>query len=273
MRQFVVDAFTDTVFKGNPAAICVLEQWPSEELMQDIAVENNLSETAFAVRADDGVYDLRWFTPGGEIDLCGHATMATSYAILNLVEKGADLVRYRTRSGPLSVRRVNGRYELDMPAYTLKQIPVTDEMERAIGIRPDEAWLGRDLVLVFDDERKVIDADPDIEAVKRLDGLVQHLTAPGTEHDIVTRSFAPKVRVPEDPVCGSGHCHVAPYWARRLGKTELDALQASRRTGRLRCRVEGDRVVLGGDAALFSIAEIYLPGEPNPALRRGPRRW
>lgn len=267
MKQYVVDAFTDTVFKGNPAAICVMDSWLSDGLMQSIAIENNLSETAFAVKGDDGIYDLRWFTPGGEIDLCGHATMATSYAILNLVEKGADRVRYRTKSGSLSVSRRDGLYELDMPAYRMEKVPVTDSMETACGSRPIEAWTGRDLVMVFDNESKVMDADVDMDEMKKLFGVCQHITAPGSEHDIVTRTFAPKLNVPEDPVCGSGHCHVAPMWAEKLGKQELDALQASKRSGLLRCRVDGDRVILGGKAALFSVAEIYLPGEPNPALR------
>lgn len=260
LKQYVVDAFTDQVFKGNPAAACVLPEWIPDALMQNIAKENNLSETAFTVKKGSG-YELRWFTPGGEIDLCGHATLGTAYVLLRFYETDCNKLSFQTKSGQLTVEKVNDLYEMNMPAYSLTPVPVSDEMEQAIGFRPLEAWIGRDLVCVMEDEKQVLHAAPDEEKLKKLDGLLLQLTARGTDYDCVTRSFAPKLNVSEDPVCGSGHCHVVPLWADKMKKRELTALQASERSGVLYCRVENDRVVLAGKAALYSKAEIYVPDE------------
>lgn len=259
MKCYVVDAFTDTVFKGNPAAVCVMKNWLPNSLMQDIARENNLSETAFTVWNGE-VYDLRWFTPGGEIDLCGHATLATAYVLMSFVVPDQTTVSFQTQSGLLTVQKKQDLYEIDMPAYQLTSVPVTSEMEQAIGFRPVEAWMGRDLVCVLEDEQQVIQATPDEEKLKKLDGLLLQLTAKGEKYDCVTRSFAPKLNVPEDPVCGSGHCHVIPLWADKLKKSDLCAYQASRRSGVLYCRMEETRVLIAGKAALYSINEIFLPG-------------
>lgn len=258
MKCYIVDAFTDRVFKGNPAAVCILNKWIPDSLMQNIARENNLSETAFAVR-DNNAFHLRWFTPGGEIDLCGHATLAAAYVLMRFVVPDWSAVTFRTQSGLLTVKRKQDLYEIDMPAYQLKSVPVTAEMERAIGFRPLEAWLGRDLVCVMENEEQVIQASPDENKVKELDGLLLQLTAKSTNYDCVTRSFAPKLNVSEDPVCGSGHCHVIPIWAEKLMKTDLCAFQASQRTGVLYCHMDHDRVLIAGKAALYSIAEIFLP--------------
>lgn len=260
MKCYVVDAFTDTVFKGNPAAVCVLENWLSDELMQEIAKENNLSETAFTVRHGD-LYDLRWFTPGGEIDLCGHATLATAYILMRFIVPVWEEVSFQTKSGILKVQKKNDLYEMDMPAYQLTSIPVTLEMEEAIGFRPVEAWIGRDLVCVLENQEQVIQAKPDEEKLKKLDGLLLQLTSRGEKHDCVTRSFAPKLGVAEDPVCGSGHCHVIPLWSDKLEKSTLHAFQASSRSGILYCHMKGDRVLIAGKAALYSIAEVFLPVE------------
>lgn len=260
MKCYVVDAFTDKVFKGNPAAVCVLESWLSDELMQEVAKENNLSETAFTVRNGD-VYDLRWFTPGGEIDLCGHATLATAYILMRFIVPDWEEVSFQTQSGILKVQKKNDLYEIDMPAYQLTSIPVTLEMEQAIGFPPVEAWLGRDLVCVLKDEGQVIQAKPDEEKLKKLDGLLLQLTSSGNKYDCVTRSFAPKLGVSEDPVCGSGHCHVIPLWSEKLKKSTLCAFQASSRSGILYCHMKGDRVLIAGKAALYSIAEVFLPVE------------
>lgn len=257
MKCYVVDAFTDKIFKGNPAAVCVLDQWLPDHFMQDIAAENNLSETAFTVKNGED-YDLRWFTPGGEIDLCGHATLAAAYVLMRFTVASRSSVTFHTKSGALTVRRKNDLYELNMPAYSLTSVPVTAEMEQAIGFRPVEAWMGRDLVCVLESEEQVIQAVPDGEKLKKLDGLLLHLTAKGTSYDCVTRSFAPKLNVSEDPVCGSGHCHVIPLWSQKLSKTELCAFQASRRSGILYCHLEHDRVLIAGKAALYSIAELCL---------------
>ena len=260
LKQYVVDAFTDTVFKGNPAAVCLLPEWISDTLMQNIAKENNLSETAFTVRKGNE-YELRWFTPGGEIDLCGHATLGTAYVLLNFMETGCDRISFQTKSGQLIVEKTNDLYEMDMPAYQLTAIPVTDEMEQAIGFRPAEAWLGRDLVCVMEDEKQVVQAIPDEDKLKKLDGLLLQLTAKSSSYDCVTLSFAPKLNVAEDPVCGSGHCHVIPLWAEKMGKNKLTAFQASKRSGVLYCRMENDRVILAGKAVLYSKAEILVPEE------------
>ncbi len=267
MKCYIVDAFTDKIFKGNPAAVCVLDRWLPDGLMQEIAVENNLSETAFTVKGN-GSYELRWFTPGGEIDLCGHATLAAAYVIMRFLEPGRTEVLFQTRSGPLTVEKKQGRYEMDLPAYELTPVPVTEEMALAIGVRPLEAYMGRDLVCVLKTEEQVRGAAPDEARLKELDGLLLQLTAPGRDWDCVTRSFAPKLGVYEDPVCGSGHCHVIPLWAKKLGRTELCAFQASRRTGALYCRMAGSRVLIAGQAALYSVAQLFLPGasdgEPGP---------
>ena len=197
MKCYVVDAFADHLFEGNPAAVCVLDTWLSDELMQLIAVENNLSETAFAVK-NAGSYGLRWFTPGGEIDLCGHATLATAYVLMRFYEPNAGEISFQTKSGGLNVKRSGDRFEMDFPAYVLSSVPVTEAMTAALGVRPLEAWMGRDLVCVLADERQVCDAAPNPELLLGRDGLLTHITARGSQYDCVSRTFAPKLNVAED---------------------------------------------------------------------------
>lgn len=259
VKQYVVDAFTDKVFHGNPAAVCVLEKRLPDELMLSIARENNLSETAFTVKAGEK-YALRWFTPGGEIDLCGHATLGTAYVLFNFYEQDRKRITFSTMSGDLTVVRREDFYEMNFPAYDLKPVPVTKEMVEAIGAAPRAACMGQDLLCVFDDPSVVEQLAPDLERLKALDGLLLHATAPGRDSqiDCVSRSFAPKLGIPEDPVCGSGHCHIIPYWAKELGKNALTAYQASPRGGTLYCRMEGKRVLLAGKAALYSCGEIFV---------------
>ena len=257
MKQYVVDAFTDNVFGGNPAAICVMESWLEEDTMMNITRENNLSETAFTVKEGDK-YKLRWFTPGGEIDLCGHATLATAYVIMNYYEQDLKTVTFSTMSGDLVVNRKDDLYEMDFPAYDLKPVEVTDAMIDAIGVKPLEAYMGRDLLCVLENEDLVKNLNPDMDKIKQIDGLLLHVTAKGSDADCVSRSFAPKLNVIEDPVCGSGHCHIAPYWMKELNKDTLVAYQASRRGGTLYCSIKGDRITLSGKAALYSIADINI---------------
>lgn len=257
MKQYVVDAFTDKVFSGNPAAVCVMDKWLPDELMMSITIENNLSETAFCVK-EGANYHLRWFTPGGEIDLCGHATLATAYTLFRFYEPELSELHFDTLSGKLIVVKNGELLEMDFPAYELAPVDVTDAMVDAIGARPRAAYMGRDLLCVMDSAEQVINAAPDQAKVMQLDGLLLHLTARRADYDCVSRSFAPKCNVAEDPVCGSGHCHIIPYWANTLGKNELVAYQASRRGGVLYTRVEGGRVVLAGKAALYSEAEIHV---------------
>ena len=258
IQQYIVDAFTDRIFGGNPAAVCILDQWISDELMLNITCENNLSETAFAVREGD-CYRLRWFTPGGEIDLCGHATLACAYVIMNYIDPALNRVFFQTLSGRLTVEKKGELYAMDFPAYTLKSVEITEEICQALGTTPEEVYLGRDLLCVLSDEDAVRQLKPDLNRVKELDGLLLQVTAKGTDVDCVSRTFAPKLEVPEDPVCGSGHCHIVPYWAEKLKKQELIACQASHRGGVLYCSLDQDRVILAGKAVLYSTAELYLP--------------
>jgi PhzF family phenazine biosynthesis protein len=255
MKQYVVDNFTDKVFGGNPAAICVMDEWLLDEVMMNITKENNLSETAFAVK--EGMdYKLRWFTPGGEIDLCGHATLATAYVITKFIEPETTIVNFRTLSGLLTVEKKDELFEMDFPSYELKPVAVTDEMTEAMGVRPLEAYMGRDLLCILESEDQVRSLNPNQAKVNLLDGLLLHVTAQGKKYDCVSRSFAPKCNVPEDPVCGSGHCHIIPFWANRLGKNNLVAYQASQRGGTLYCEYHGVRVKLSGKAVLYAASDI-----------------
>lgn len=257
VKQYIVDAFTDYVFGGNPAAVCVMESWLSDDMMMRITKENNLSETAFAVPEGEG-YRLRWFTPGGEIDLCGHATLATAYVISRFYHPELQTVTFETLSGTLTVQRQGDLFQMDFPVYKLQPIAVTDAMEEAIGVRPLEAYMGRDLLCIMDSPETVRSLNPDLQKVVKLDGLLLQVTAHGEGYDCVSRSFAPKLNVPEDPVCGSGHCHILPYWSKVLDKQELVAYQASQRGGVLYGKLTGNRVLLSGKAVLYSEATIYV---------------
>jgi len=258
MRYFIVDAFTDKLFKGNPAGVCLLEERPDDEVMQSIAFENNLSETAFVVRREDS-YDLRWFTPEIEMDLCGHATLASAFVISNFVDGDAAVTRFNTRSGILTVANSEGMYEMDFPARKPERVELTEQMSRAIGAPALEAHLSRDLLLLLENERQVRDLAPDFELLGELaDCLAVVVTAQGDEADFVSRVFAPGAGIPEDPVTGSVHCTLIPFWAERLGKEELVAMQLSKRGGTLWCKNRGDRVKIAGKAALYLRGEIFI---------------
>ena len=259
MKQYIVDAFTDKPFHGNPAAVLVMDRWLSDAAMQAIAAENNLAETAFVVK-EDGRYRIRWFTPMMEEELCGHATLAASFVILSYYEPDADEARYTSISGDLSVRRKGDLFELNFPTYVLTEIPVIDEMTRAFGARPVKAILGLDLNCVFADEETVRTLSPDYTLLKTLPGRIWNATARGTEYDCVSRSFTPEITVPEDPVCGSAHCQIADYWSKTLGKPVIRAYQASERGGELECEPMGNgRIALRGKAVLFAVSEIAVP--------------
>lgn len=257
ITQYIIHAFTDEAFHGNPAAVCVLDEWRSEEFMMQLAEENKLSETAFLVKEGDH-YHLRWFTPGGEIDLCGHATLASGFVILTQIEPEKNEVVFETLSGALIVRKKGDRFEMDLPAYELKPVPITSEMAVATGAFPAKAFMGRDLVLVYQDEETIRTMTPDANEIMKLDGLLVHVTAKGKEFDCVTRSFGPKLKIEEDPVCGSGHCHVIPYWDKVYQKGELTAYQASGRGGTLYCELMGERMKIAGKAVIFSVASLNL---------------
>lgn len=257
VKEYIVDAFTDRLFHGNQAAVCVLKKWLPEELMMDITRENNFSETAFTVKREDG-YDLRWFTPGGEINLCGHATLGTAYVLFRFYEPAVEKIVFHTMSGDLIVGRDGDYIVMDFPAYRCRPVPVTFQMEEAFGFMPAQAYLDRDLLLVFDSEEVIRTMEPDYEKVKLLDGSGVGVTAPGRNYDCVSRFFAPKLKVNEDPVTGSVHCMITPYWSRRLHKSEIYAFQASERGGKLKCTLKGNRVVIAGKAALFSESELNV---------------
>ena len=256
MKQYIVDAFTNKPFSGNPAAVCVMDAWPTEEAMKKLAMENNLSETVFIVKEDAG-YHLRWFTPGTEVELCGHATLASAYVILNYYEQDSNEVSFHTLSGELIVQKKNNRYVMNFPTIELKEIAVTDDMEQAFGVRPVKAVLGLDLICIFEHEHQVRKLNPNQELLSKIPGRIQNATARGKETDCVSRSFCPKLTIPEDPVCGSAHCQIAVYWANMLNKKEIDAYQASKRGGYLHCELLGNkRIAISGEAALVAVSEI-----------------
>lgn len=260
MKMYIVDAFTDKLFTGNPAAVCFDDHFSADETMQKIAAENRFSETAFAVAKGNNEYDLRWFTPGGEIDLCGHATLATGYLFFRFLQPAAKRVVFNTMSGQLIVKKVDGRYQMDFPSYQLKPVPVTAEMTQALGVKPVAAYMDRDLLCVLPTADDVKNCLPDKKQLQQLPGLLQSITAASDDpqYDCVSRSFAPKLAVAEDPVCGSAHCQIVPYWAKRLGKQSITAFQASARTGVLYCQDCGERIKLAGDATLYSSGQLYL---------------
>ena len=257
MKQYIVDAFTEKVFAGNPAAVCVMDAWLDDRTMRNIAIENNLSETAFAVKEGDA-YHLRWFTPGGEVELCGHATLATAYVITRFVEPERNTVAFDTLSGRLTVEKQGDLLMMDFPSFSLQPVPITEQMTAALGVKPVAAYYGADTVCVLENEEQVRNVHPNQELIRQIDGVCLHITAPGREYDCVTRSFVPKCNVAEDPVCGRGHCHVIPYWAEKTGKTEFTAYQASARGGVLYCSYAGKSTLFRGKAALFAVAEIFI---------------
>lgn len=260
MRMYVVDAFAEKVFEGNPAAVCVMEKWISDSLMEKITLENNLSETAFAVK-NGSYYDLRWFTPGGEIDLCGHATLATAYVLANFYNTEDTSFVFETKSGELRVERRGEIFELNFPSRMPTQISLTEQMTDALSAKPQSVHLGEDLLFVLENEQEVKNLSPDFSKLKMLtDGLGVIVTAK-TNHDsyqFVSRAFFPKLGVNEDPVTGRAHCLLIPYWNKSLEKGVMIARQLSARGGTLHCRMEGERVVMGGTAVLYATSEIQV---------------
>ncbi len=254
---YQVDAFTEAVFKGNPAAICPLDEWLPGEIMQSIAAENNLSETAFFVRNGSG-YKLRWFTPAVEVDLCGHATLASAFVLFNLLGEKQDRIVFETKSGSLTVVRRGDLLALDFPSRPPAPVEPCSGLFDALGLKPTKILAARDYLAVYDSQDELRSLDPNMEGLKRIDKFAVIATAPGNKCDFVSRFFAPAKGVPEDPVTGSAHCTLIPYWAGRLGKTQLRARQISRRGGELFCELHGDRVEIAGRGALFLKGEILI---------------
>ena len=251
LRIFQIDAFTDAVFGGNPAAVCPLESWLDDATMQAIANENNLSETAFFV-PEDGAYALRWFTPLAEVDLCGHATLASAHVVFHHLQPDAESVAFDTRSGRLEVTRSDDDLTMDFPAIAAHPVETPADLSGGLGAEPEAVFADMDYLALFETEGDVRAIQPDLAALARLDerrGVI--VTAPGESADFVSRFFSPRLGVPEDPVTGSAHCMLAPFWAERLGKTTLHARQVSARGGAVQCTVAGDRVKLAGRAVQY----------------------
>jgi PhzF family phenazine biosynthesis protein len=251
------DAFAGRVFAGNPAAVVPLERWLDDHTLQAIAAENNLSETAFFV-GGRGQYEIRWLTPATEVDLCGHATLAAAHVVMTSLEPGSKTVSFRSKSGPLMVTRDGDLLARDFPARPPLPLPVSEALVLAIGRKPREVWTARDLMAVFDGEEEVRSLRPDRERLAELECFGVIVTAPGHEVDFVSRFFAPRQGVPEDPVTGSAHCTLVPYWARRLGKPRLYALQVSARGGELHCEDRGDRVKIAGRVVQYLEGTIEI---------------
>jgi PhzF family phenazine biosynthesis protein len=256
---YQVDAFTDKVFGGNPAAVVPLQYWLEDNLMQKIAMENNLSETAFFVKTDEA-YHLRWFTPQNEIDLCGHATLASAYVIKNFLEPHVQEIQFTTQvAGILKASTKEGLYTLDFPARVPEPFDVPEKLLESLGVSAVvEVLKSRDYFVVLPNEEAVQNLEPDFSLMKELDALGVIATAKGRSADAVSRCFFPKAGIPEDPVTGSAHCNIVPYWSEKLGKKELSCKQLSQRGGDLSCELKDGRVLMSGKCVLYMTGEIFL---------------
>lgn len=256
---YQIDAFTETVFRGNPAAVVPLDEWLPDAVMQNIAAENNLAETAFFVK-DGDVFELRWFTPTIEVPLCGHATLASSYVIFNELGFAGEEIVFKTRkAGDLKVTRNGERYLMDFPAYEMTEIDAAEAF-RAAGFTPIRCFESQGNMIFFelDDQRSVAEFEPDMAKIAELPYQEVIITAKGDDCDFASRMFAPRIGIPEDPVTGAIHCSLVPFWAREFGKNELFARQISKRGGELFCESSGDRVKIGGNAVMFLRGEIVI---------------
>jgi PhzF family phenazine biosynthesis protein len=255
---FEVLAFTNRLFAGNPAGVCVLDsQWLSDDLMQKIAAENNLPETAFVIERENH-FDLRWLTPTVEVDLCGHATLASAHVLFNHLARKGDAIRFQSRSGELRVDKIDNRLVLDFPAEALKECEPPRKLAEGLRAQPKSVWRGRDYFAVFDREEEVAAIEPDFDLIAQLDAQGAIVTAPGNDCDFVSRYFAPGAGIPEDPVTGSTHCALIPYWSKRLQKRKLHARQISKRGGELFCEDRQSRVGIGGNAVTYVEGKLHL---------------
>lgn len=257
--MYQTDAFTDKLFSGNPAAVCPLDKWLDDDFLQNIAMENNLSETAFYVKKGDE-YEIRWFTPFTEVDLCGHATISAAFVLFHYENHPSELIRfYSPRAGRLIVSKNKDLLSLNFPADSLTKIFLKDEMKNAFGILPKEVYKGTtDFVYVFESEDVIRSLIPNLSFISAIDGEAIIATAKGDEVDFVSRYFAPQIGIDEDPVTGSAHTLLIPYWFGKLGKTSFQAIQLSKRKGFLQCRYLEDRVEISGKCCLYMIAELFV---------------
>jgi len=257
IKQYQVDAFARRVFEGNPAAVCPLDTWLMDENLQAIAEENNLSETAFFVPTREG-FHLRWFTPVAEVDLCGHATLASAHVIFEILGYSKQEITFATRSGELFVERRGDLLAMNFPARPPMSCSPPSALIAGLGAEPIEVLAADDYIAVFESEAIVRSISPDLAKLRELNLRGVSVTARGQHYDFVSRFFAPKFGVPEDPVTGSAHCELAPYWSSKLGKSSLNARQVSKRGGDVLCQVSGSRVILAGGAVTFMEAEIDI---------------
>jgi len=258
LKRYQVDAFAESIFKGNPAVVCPLDTWLPDSVMQNIAMENNLSETAFYVKEGEG-FRIRWFTPTIEVNLCGHATLATAHVLFNHENFSGKVILFQSKSGLLEVSRDGETITLDFPADLVTEIPITNDLIEGLHAKPIKLYKGRtDYMVVLENEEQVRNCNPDFTLLGKLPARGIIITARGKEADFVSRFFAPKSGINEDPVTGSAHTTLIPYWAKVLNKTRLSAYQLSARGGKLQCELKGDRVSMGGIGKLFSTGIIYL---------------
>ena len=265
---FYIDAFSSEVFKGNPAAVCLLESWLPDEVLQSIAAEHNLSETAFVVREDKEVFQLKWFTPKVEVDLCGHATLSAAHVLFSIYSFGNKPILFKTKSGILPVTHSSdGKITLDFPAAKAEPYKITQELTEALGCSFTEAYTTRNqLLVVLNSEKEIANLSPDFIKLKELEARAIMVTARGSDCDFVSRFFAPKVGINEDPVTGSAHCSLVPYWSNKLKKTTIHARQLSERTGELWCQLSGDRVMISGYAITYMQGMISISIKPPSNL-------
>lgn len=258
-KLYQVDAFTDKLFMGNPAAVCPLSEWIDDEIMQKIAMENNLAETAFIVKRDEQ-YEIRWFTPKVEVDLCGHATLASAFVLFNYENHQGDCIEFFSpRSGALNVRRDDKGLTLDFPIDEYYNITISEDILSCFDKKPIEAYKGKtDYMLVFENEADIINIKPQFEFITKLKGRGVIITAKGENIDFVSRFFAPQSGIIEDPVTGSAHTTLTPYWTKKLNKENLSAVQLSERKGYLQCKLSGDRVEISGQARLYLKGDINI---------------
>jgi len=259
LKIYQVDAFADKVFSGNPAAVCPLDKWLPDELMQNIAMENNLAETAFYVK-DNEEYQLRWFTPAVEVDLCGHATLAAAFVLFNYEDHSVHVINFHSpRSGKLTVTKNGDKLALNFPSDVFTQIDISPAITNCFNIKPIEAYKGKtDYMLVFETESQIRSIIPDIPQISKLEARGVIVTAKGDRPDFVSRFFAPQAGVNEDPVTGSAHTTLTPYWAKKLSRDTLTAIQLSNRIGHLECKYLGERVEIKGSAKLYLTGDIYI---------------
>jgi PhzF family phenazine biosynthesis protein len=258
-KMYQVDAFTNTLFSGNPAAVCILgTEWLPDNTMLQIAAENNLAETAFVVGTGRN-YSIRWFTPAVEVDLCGHATLASAHVLFQHEGFTGEEVVFASRSGNLGVKKLQGMYRLDFPVDIVSPVSITSDLLAGFSVEPIEAYRGKtDFLLVFKDEKEIMEVKVDFSSVAKVKARGIIITAPGTQHDFVSRFFGPQSGVDEDPVTGSAHTTLVPIWAQKLGRTELKAAQLSKRGGELYCELVGERVYIIGSAKTFFEAKVEI---------------